>query len=139
MKITRNIVIDLWPVYQSGEASQDTRDLVEAYLADEPEFTNMINAQQEQEFKLTQAPIELPKEIEMETLEKTKKILWQRSLYTGLAIFFTLFAFTFNFDTKGVHWIWEGMPVVSGICLAVGIFFWAKLAHTTGKLKGSNL
>ena len=34
--VTRDVIADLWPVYRSGEASADTRRLVESYLAGDP-------------------------------------------------------------------------------------------------------
>jgi len=137
MKITRDVITDLLPVYQSGEASQGTRDLVDAFLKEDPEFARIVNAQAE--ILPAKNQLNLPKENEMKTLEKTKKLLWQRSMYLGSALFFSLFAFAFSFGPQGIRWIWEGMPIVAGVCLALGIFFWARFAHATGKLKGSDL
>jgi hypothetical protein len=34
--VTRDVIIDLWPVYRSGEASTATQRLVEDYLAADP-------------------------------------------------------------------------------------------------------
>jgi len=42
MKITRDVVTDLWPLYLSGDASLDTRALVEAFLAEDPEFARRL-------------------------------------------------------------------------------------------------
>ena len=36
--VTRDVISDLWPVYESGEASADTRALVEGFLARDPEL-----------------------------------------------------------------------------------------------------
>ena len=36
MKITRDVVTDLLPLYVAGEASADTRALVEEYLLEDP-------------------------------------------------------------------------------------------------------
>ena len=36
MKITQNVVMDLLPVYLSGEASPDTKDLIEEFLRQDP-------------------------------------------------------------------------------------------------------
>jgi len=137
MEITREVIIDLLPVYHSGAASQDTRNLVEAYLLSDPELAQLSIAQPES--VLTQTQLYPPREIEMQTLEKTKKILWQRSLYLGFAIFFTCFTFALSFDRQGPRWIWENMPIMAGLCFAIGVFFWARYAHATGKLKGSAL
>jgi hypothetical protein len=42
MKVTRDVVTDLWPVYLSGEASPDTRALVEQFLAGDDEFARRL-------------------------------------------------------------------------------------------------
>jgi len=42
MNITREVIIDLLPVYSSGEASADTMSLVEAYLRTDPELSELI-------------------------------------------------------------------------------------------------
>ena len=42
MKITREVVTDLWPLYLSGGASADTRTLVETFLADDPELARIL-------------------------------------------------------------------------------------------------
>ena len=42
MKITRAVVVDLWAVYASGEASADTRALVEEFLRADPEFAQQL-------------------------------------------------------------------------------------------------
>ncbi len=38
MNVTRNVVTDLLPVYFSGEASDDTKLLVEDYFREDPDF-----------------------------------------------------------------------------------------------------
>ena len=40
-KITRNIILDLMPLYLAGEASQDARELVEKYLENDKELAEM--------------------------------------------------------------------------------------------------
>jgi len=41
--VTRDVIMDLWPVYASGEASQDTRRLVEAFLSEDRSFAHRLN------------------------------------------------------------------------------------------------
>jgi len=36
--ITRNVISDLWPLYTTGEASADSKRLVEAFLAQDQDF-----------------------------------------------------------------------------------------------------
>lgn len=42
--VTRDVVSDLWPLYQAGEASSDSRALVEAYLASDDAFASLLKA-----------------------------------------------------------------------------------------------
>ena len=43
MKVTREVVYDLLPAYFAGDASDDTRALIEAYFATDPEFARMAS------------------------------------------------------------------------------------------------
>ena len=38
LKVTREVITDLLPLYESGEASEETKRLVRAFLAADPEF-----------------------------------------------------------------------------------------------------
>jgi hypothetical protein len=42
MKIARPVIVDLWPVYVSGEASVETRALVEEFLQGDPELAQQL-------------------------------------------------------------------------------------------------
>lgn len=42
LEVTREVVTDLWPLYRSGEASSDSRSLVEGYLVSDPEFASEL-------------------------------------------------------------------------------------------------
>jgi anti-sigma factor RsiW len=43
MKVTREVIYDLLPAYFAGDASDDTRALIEAYFATDPEFARMAS------------------------------------------------------------------------------------------------
>ena len=44
LEVTRDVVSDLWPLCQSGEASQDSRALVQTYLAQDEPFGSLLRA-----------------------------------------------------------------------------------------------
>lgn len=137
MKITRDVITDLLPVYLAGEASDDTRALIDEFLKQDPEFANMIS---KQEGPLAQRSTHLPKEIEMQTLERTKKILWQRSLYLGFAIFFTLLPASIRGGSEeGIHWMWEGTPIVPIVSVLIAILMWILYLRSNRRLHGSDL
>jgi len=152
MKITRDVITDLLPVYLAGEASQDTRDLVEVFLKEDPAFAKLVA---EQEMPLPESQIKLSKETEMQTLTATRTLLRKRSILLGIAIFFTCFAFAFTFDQNGLHWLWTQSPLSAIINLVLGewsgasitgvfnlviaAYFWIRYFQTDRKLKGSDL
>ena len=153
MKITRDVVTDLLPVYFSGEASQDTRDLVDGFLKDDPEFARIVEVGRNA--LVPKEQISLSKETEMKTLKATRILLWKRSLFLAFAIFFTCLAFAFTFDRSGLHWVWTESPIsaiinlalgswtdasITGIVnLAIGAYFWIRYFQTNRSLNGSNL
>jgi hypothetical protein len=137
MKITRDVITDLLPVYLAGEASPDTRALIDEFLDENPDFAKLVA---EQEKPLTSTSINIPKETEMQTLEKTKKILWQRSMYMGFAIFFSLFpASVRGSSDEGIRWMWEGTPIIPIVSVLIAILMWILYARTNHKLDGSEL
>jgi hypothetical protein len=72
--VTREIITDLYPLYVSGDASPDTRKLVEAFLREEPEFALTL-AQGAQDPLATCAPPSLPPNHELQTLARLKRRL----------------------------------------------------------------
>ncbi len=44
MNVTRNVVTDLLPVYFAGEASGDTKVLVEDYFRQDPDFERVARS-----------------------------------------------------------------------------------------------
>jgi hypothetical protein len=76
--ITRDVIVDLWPLYLSGKASEDTRRLVESFLRDNPAFAT--------EFR--RSP-----EIALTTMERIKRRLAGPTLLLQLAIVFSCIAF----------------------------------------------
>jgi hypothetical protein len=86
VNITRDVIRDLSSLVAAGEASDDSRQLVKEYLANDPAFAqsltteaNMLNAL---------AP-ELPSDHEVKTLTRMKRQLDRRSPIRILALGFT--------------------------------------------------
>jgi len=95
MNITREVIIDLWPVYTAGEASADTRALVDEFLRDDPELSRLLKESDEAALLKATIPA-LPPDREVQALNRTKKLLhgWDWSLILLLfAMQFSGFAF----------------------------------------------
>ena len=91
-KVTREVILDLWPLYVSGEASADTRALVEAFLAGEPEFAQTMREADRVRFPGPEAP-SLPPDHELKTLAQIQRRLVGPRPLLFLAMVFTMLAF----------------------------------------------
>jgi hypothetical protein len=88
-KITRNVIIDLMPLYLAGEASQDTRELVEEYLTNDKELAEM--AKQSTTFNLpTDVPIPLGKDQALQLYIEAKRQMTIRMVIIGAFILIVL-------------------------------------------------
>jgi ferric-dicitrate binding protein FerR (iron transport regulator) len=81
MKVTRNVVHDLWPLCQSGEASPDSQALVDAYLATDPEFT--ITLKETTKMKTAMPGYQLSPDAERRLLDEARSRARTRLLIIG--------------------------------------------------------
>jgi hypothetical protein len=92
MEITRNVILDLLPLYIAEEVSDDTKTLVEEYLMNDAELQGV--AEKSRKLNLTkEVPIPLSKEDQMEAYEEAKKQLFWKVLIAGVAISVVVIAF----------------------------------------------
>ncbi|MCU0245568.1 MAG: hypothetical protein MUC42_03280 [Bryobacter sp.] len=133
---------DLMPLYLAGEASEDTRRLVEEYLRIHPEEPADASA-------LTLPEIEPPHGLDMACLEKARRLFSLRSLALAAAFLVSYAVFTFRFDGQGLSFIfYRDLPAATWVLLAVaaciwiaflvlhGIWFAVGLARNTRSAKG---
>ena len=90
--ITREIITDLYPLYVTGDASPDTRRLVEAFVEEDPEFLRMLG-EAGQDRLGAYAPPTLSPDHELKTLARVKRHLFGPIWAMQLAIIFSCFAF----------------------------------------------
>jgi cation transport ATPase len=137
MNISRNVIIDLLPLYLAEEASEDTRQLVEAYLATDPSIKKWVEqAQNPQLFE--EIPSALNKEHELKTLEKVKRYTQQRNLFMSMSFLFTGLLLAFRFDGNDITWFWNGTSAALPI-FVLAFFSWIMFAHSVRKLSLENI
>ena len=90
--VTRDVIVDLWPLYVSGEASQDTRGLVEAFLREDPEFARELRQDAREPLTGHDIPSLTP-DHELRTLAQIKRRLIGPRWLLLLAMVFTMQAF----------------------------------------------
>jgi anti-sigma factor RsiW len=106
MRITRDVVTDLLPLYVAGEASADTRALVEEYLLEDPGLQAEANhARRELAAGPPTASSPLPPDLELRSLRRTRGVLrWQRLTYGwGLALSLLCLTTAFSIHDGQLH------------------------------------
>ena len=75
MDITRNVILDLLPLYLANEVSEDTRTLIEKYLETDPELANIAKQSAAMELQ-GDIPVPLTEEDKMKVYRKTKWLMF---------------------------------------------------------------
>ncbi len=89
MKVTRNVILDLLPLYLANEVSAETRALVEKHLETDPELAKI--AEQSAALDLPEGiPVPLDKEDRMETYREAKRQLQRLTLFWAALIAFAV-------------------------------------------------
>ena len=126
MNITRDVMTDMLPVYFSGEASEDTKRLMEEYFRANPDFERIARrAETPLEELRSAAPILPAAETEKRDLEWVREELFRRRLAFGLALLFTL-APLMSIYRDG-HLVWEAvLSEVAFFCWGIAPLFWVQ-------------
>jgi len=135
MKITRDVILDLWPVYEAGEASADTRALVEAFLAEDPEFGRLIR-EERRDLMSQNESIALPPDQEQAALRTTQTLLKRRMQFLAVGLGGTLLSALYRFNAPWMRWgdLEVGRLLVLGVGLAGWVGFWR--THQRLRVKG---
>ena len=143
MNVNREVILDLLPVYLAGEASPATRALIEEFLAQDPELAQHVRSQQGDD-PLKTTLLELPPELELKSLHRTRYLLgWQRWLF-GLGIGFSAVALTSEFSfregrLREFHFLIRDYPGLFGTCLVLGLACWIGYFLIRRRLRVSSL
>lgn len=121
MNVTRDVIIDLLPLYLAGEASQDTSRLVESWLAEDPQLARMARRSAELDLPVD-IDVPLQEEDEMKAFKKAKRMMIQHNLFLILAV-----AFTFMFAI-GMTVLLDENPVGPAVFFVLALVFWSAFA-----------
>ena len=104
MNVTREVVTDLLPIYFSGEASGDTKVLVEDYFRQDPDFERIArSAATPLETLRAASPISAGPEKEKRDLESIRWGLRRRQWLFAGSLFLTLFPLSYYFTFTHGH------------------------------------
>src|SRR5205807_3437836 len=106
MNVTREVVTDLLPIYFAGEASGDTKVLVEDYFRQDPDFERIArSAAMPLETLRAATPIAADTEKEKRDLESVRWGLRRRQWLFAGSLFLTLFPLLFYFTFTHGHFV----------------------------------
>jgi predicted anti-sigma-YlaC factor YlaD len=123
MNITNDVITDLLPLYLAGEASPDTRQLLEDYLREHPDFAATVRAAADRSTALLHAAATdaLLPDHEKATLERVRRFNRRRTVLLAVAIGMLLTTFAFSFDGDRIRWIMlRDSPVQALLFLVTG-------------------
>lgn len=121
MKITRDVVSDLLAVYLSGEATADTRALVEEWLKTDADLARRA----EEARRADLPPVTLPApSAEQRAFVRTRRGLRLRAIMLGLAVYVSTLPLTVTFNRQGFQGLmiqdwWERI-----LLLAIAAVLW---------------
>ena len=134
MKITRDVISDLLPAYVSGDATADTRALVDEMSLQDPEIARLIeSARQERSDPMLQNPVSLPPNLERETVKRTRALLRRRSWTLGLAIWLTFLPLTMVYTGHIDFLMFRDQPGSRLLWIAAA-FLWVEYVRQTRRL-----
>jgi anti-sigma factor RsiW len=90
MNVTRDVITDLLPLYFSGEASDDSRKMVEEFFRQDPEFAHLARRLRNVGEKLVREVAAPEPALEKQALKKTREMLQARNLWAGFGIAYML-------------------------------------------------
>jgi hypothetical protein len=137
MNVTRDVMTDLLPVYFSGEASEDTKQLVENYFRENPDFERIARgaAMPLEQLRGT-APVAAEAEREKRDLQWARKEFLRRRVVFGVALFFTFAPLMTVYRDGRVDWTaFLNDPWLLALFWCVAGLFWfqyvARLSRRT--------
>jgi hypothetical protein len=137
MNVTKDVIQDLVVIYMSGEASADTRRLVEEYLAADPEMADRVKASQSLAIPVATPPPDL----ERRALDQTRRLLSRKHVLLWLAMFMSYIpvSFSFNPGDPALHFRYLDRPLEALPFVALAIVFWTMFLITCRRLRGTGL
>ena len=107
MNITDDVLNDLLTLYLAGEASADTRALIEERARREPAFAAKVEAARAVDVAAA-LPASPPSSLELTALKRTRQALFLRTLFWAMGLFFTLLPLTVYGDGDGAGFVFLG-------------------------------
>lgn len=139
MNVTREVILDLLPVYLAGEASADTRALVDEFIQQDAALGREIREKMVENLAAI-APPSMPPELELKALRRTRNLLGRQRRLMAMAVFFTVFplssGFRFNDGQFEQTWVLlRDSPQLAALSLVIAFGLWAGYYFSQRRLR----
>jgi anti-sigma factor RsiW len=144
MNVTRDVVADLLPAYLAGEASADTRALVEEFAGQDAAFARALEAQRREMAAGSSAlhgrMAGLPPDHELRTLARTRSTAERLRWLLAVAVMFTAFPLSFTFEGRHITFLLlRDSPILAMASWVAAAGFWIGFFSAQRKLRASGL
>lgn len=134
MTISRAIIDDLYPLYAAGEASADSRALIEEYLAQHPDAEASLRA------PLPLPPVEPPPDLEARVLKRTSRLLEEKGLVGAVALTLSYIPATAEFmERNKPQLLYREYPWVAMLIYLVAIGLWVRFFFVCRRVQAAGL
>jgi len=128
MKVPREVVLDLLPLYLCGEASTVTAAFVEECMKEDPELAAHVHHHRIEEL-VAGTPPAPPPELELRALRRVRRFLGLKRWLFDLGIGFMVALSSLDLSIRhgrvtGVRLFLLDYPVAFGICLVLAVGCW---------------
>ena len=137
MRVPKEVILDLLPIYLAGEVDPVTRAWVEEYLAQDPEMAEQVRRGAANPFDHASPP--LPPELELQALRKTRRTLTLLRWLFGVAMAFsaTVFALEVQFRPLKVRLLLLDYPAQLLPLLAAAVACWTAYFLLRARLRAT--
>ncbi len=120
------VMNDLLTLYLAGEASNESRRLVESYAATHPQFQKALSGAQSLVLPAVQTGIPGAGEKDLHALRRIREQLVLRTIFLAMAIAATLIPFTFTFHGTAIRFaFWNnGLEGIAYASIGVALASW---------------
>ena len=103
MEITKNVILDLMPLYITDEVSEDTRALIEKYLKTDPELAEMAKRSAAAELP-GDIPIPLTREEKLKVYIEAKRLMILRTFIKAAVVVFIVLSVLVTLAMSMLAW-----------------------------------
>jgi hypothetical protein len=129
MEATHDVIVDLLPVYFSGDASAATRALVDDFLARDPVFAERVRREWHEPLAGGASTTAARPDVEVRSLQRTRRLLTALRWLFGLGLAFSLLPLSMEMSFSNgrvteFHFLIRDQPWLLGPMLTAGVACW---------------